>query len=265
MPADPYDAIASYYDVGMAGFDDDLSLYFGIAKRNGGSILELGCGTGRLTQPLSAAGFEVIGIDRSAQMLDRALERLSGPAGPRLIRGTMIAPPLKRKFSLIIVAIDTFLHLESQEEQIACLSASRQLLDEGGTIVVDLPSPSAPGWEDWSAGMRPIVPVWSARLEDGSRVDKFSTFATDPSAQTHDVTEFYDRVLPDGMLQRTSVEYALRFVFPAELELLLRIAGLRLVDRYGDYELGPFTAGSERLIGVAAAAPSNSLAGSQAC
>ena len=67
----------------------------------------------------------------------------------------------------------------------------------------------------------------------------------------HHVTELYDEVSSEGNIRRTAVDYDLRFVFPAELELLLSISGLCLRDCYGDYDLGPFCADSERLICVA--------------
>jgi SAM-dependent methyltransferase len=250
--ADPYAELAPYYDLGMRGFDDDEALYLGFAERTGGRVLELGCGSGRLLAPLTEAGHSVAGLDRSPAMLALARNRLAGPVG--LVLGDMARPPLRGGFGLIFVALSSFLHLTSGAQQSACLSAARELLDRDGLLLLDLPGPAASGWEDWSPGVRPLVPVWSARLEDGQQVTKLSTFAADAATQTHHVTEFYDCVAPDGGLRRSVVEYELRFVFPAELELLLAACGLRLIDRYGGYELEPFDAGSARQIAVAARA-----------
>src|ERR1700730_18691528 len=75
-PQDPYAEIAPYYDLGMAGFDDDVGLYLGFAQHAKGRILELGCGTGRLLLPLAEAGFALTGVDRSAAMLEQARDRL---------------------------------------------------------------------------------------------------------------------------------------------------------------------------------------------
>ena len=252
VASDPYDLIAPYYDLGMADFDDDVGLYLGFAKRTDGRILELGCGTGRLLDGLEAEGSEVVGVDRSAPMLARARSRLVRHRGtPRLVQASICRPALRSDFGLVILALGTFLHLLTAQEQRECLTAAGGVLGGDGLLVIDLPAPSASGWEDWSPGSRPIVPAWSAHLEDGTRVDKLSTFSADASQQTHDVTEFYERTLADGTLRRTVVEYGLRFVFPAELELLLASVGLRLLDRYGDYDLSPFEAGSARQICVA--------------
>jgi SAM-dependent methyltransferase len=251
--ADPYETIARYYDLGTQGFDEDLGLYLGLAERADGTALELGCGTGRIMEPLLAAGHAVTGIDRSEPMLRQARDRLAKLRDSGvLLRGSICRPPLRDRFGLVILAVDTLLHLESQKAQLDCLRAARELLSEDGRLVIDVAAPDAPGWEDWSAGVRPLVLAWSARLENGTRVDKFSTFSADASKQTHRVTELYDSVTPDGMVRRTSVDYSLRFIFPGELDLLLISAGLEPVDRYGNYDLGEFSSGSERQISVVA-------------
>ncbi len=244
--------MARYYDVGMRGFDDDEALYLGFAERTGGRVLELGCGSGRLLAALAEADHEVVGLDRSSAMLALARNRLDGRVG--LVLGDMARPPLGGRFGLIFAALDSFLHLTSSAEQRACLTAARELLERGGVLLLDLPGPAAPGWEDWSPGVRPLVPAWSVRLEGARQMTKLSAFAADAASQIHHVTEFYDCVAPDGSLRRSVVEYDLRFVFPAELELLLDTCGLRLIDRYGGYELEPFAAGSARQIVAAARA-----------
>jgi SAM-dependent methyltransferase len=254
-PPDVYASVAPFYDLGTEGFDEDESLYLGFAQRSRGPMLELGCGTGRLLAALGRAGFDAVGLDRSPAMLALARSRLCDlPAGASLLLGTMTHPPLRGGFGLIFVALDGFLHLATAAEQRACLVAVRELLDRDGRLLLDLPAPAAPGWEDWSPGVRPLVPAWSRSLSDGRRVTKLSTFDADASTQTHHVTELYDCVTADGGLRRIVVEYDLRFVFPAELELLLETCGLRLVDRYGGYGLEPFDAGSARQICVAARA-----------
>jgi SAM-dependent methyltransferase len=250
-----YDHIARFYEFGVSGFDDDLGLYLGFAQRGLGSILELGCGSGRLLLPLARAGCPVVGVDSSAAMLDLARTRLSSfpEFHVGLVQADMCHLPLAGRFGLIFVALDGFLHLTSRDEQLGALRAARTVLEPRGVLVLDLPAPGGSDWGDWSAGVRPLVPVWSASIQDGSRVSKLSTFSADASAQTHLVTETYEQVERDGGVRKWVVEYLLRFVFPGELELLLEMAGFRLLERYGDYDLEPFGASSPRQICVAAA------------
>lgn len=253
---DLYDRLAPFYDLGTSAFEDDLGLYAGLARRSGGPLLELGCGSGRLLFPLACEGFEVVGMDRSAAMLELARHRLTEGDGLKvaLVQGDMTRPPLRGRFGLIFVALDGFLHLPTTAAQLATLRACRDLLASRGLLVLDLPGPAAPGWEDWSPGARPIVQAWIAPFPDGGRLGKFSSLEADASRQIHRVTELYERTEVDGAVRRWVVEYELRFVFPVELELLLAAARLQLYGRYGDYDLGPFVAGSPRQICVAGVA-----------
>jgi len=250
---DPYRAaLARFYDLGVDGFEDDLGLYLGLAHRRRGRILELGCGSGRVMAAIARSGYHVVGLDRAAGMLVRARQRLEGEGQPALlVQADMTAPPLAEPFEMIFVALDGFLHLTARSEQLAALGQARRLLTNRGVLVLDLPGPAAPGWDDWSPGARPLVPVWSSTAEDGSRLAKFSAFSVDASAQCHHVSEIYESTQIDGSVRRWFAEYELRFVFPFELELLLERSGLQLVARYGDYDLGPFDGASPRQICVA--------------
>src|SRR5438874_377731 len=83
---DPYAALARFYDLDHAGFADDLDFWRNLARQIGGPVLEVGCGSGRVLLPLARAGFEVVGIDTSAPMLDRLKARLHAePAAARRV------------------------------------------------------------------------------------------------------------------------------------------------------------------------------------
>jgi SAM-dependent methyltransferase len=255
--SDPYEgAAAALYDLGTGGFDDDLSLYLGFAQRLRGPILELGCGSGRLLARLAGAGRTVVGVDRSAAMLAQARTRVAAETGVSLLQADMGSIPLAGRFDLIVVALDGFLHLTQTERQLASLGEAERLLARRGVLVLDLPGPAAPGWDDWAPGIRPMVTAWSLQGPDGSRVTKFSSFEADASTQSHSVGEIYEVAQCDGSVRRWYADYRLRFVFPAELELLLESSGLELLARYGDYDLGPFVAASPRQICVAGKRPS---------
>lgn len=253
MTPDPYDQLAPFYDLGMQDFDEDVDLYAELARRADGPVLELGCGSGRVALALAQMGRRVIGIDRSAAMLDLArVKAASGPDLPlSLLRADMRDFALDLHFGLIAIPLDSFLHLRGRASQLACLRRVREHLAPGGLLVLDLAGPASAGWEDWSPGVRPLVLAWSLPRPDGVRINKYSSFSADASDQTHQVTEIYERLDAHGGVRRWLVEYALRYVFPAELELLLDAAGLNPEARYGDYGLSPFLADSPRQIVVA--------------
>lgn len=247
---DPYGTIARFYDLATGEFDADLALYEALTARQGGPVLELGVGSGRVALALAARGHTVTGIDRSPAMLALAAARVHAAGLILDLRhDDMRAPTLSGRFSLIICALDGFLHLAGTAEQLATLAATRKLLAPRGLLVLDLPGPAG-DWGDWQAGARPLVLDWSVE-RDGVRISRLSSFQADLSTQTRTVVDIFEEGSADGSVRRHVAEYRLRYVFPAELLLLLRLSGLRQEACYGDYDLRPFDAGSERMIVLA--------------
>ncbi|HLZ70789.1 MAG TPA: class I SAM-dependent methyltransferase [Dehalococcoidia bacterium] len=249
---DPYRAIAPFYDRTLAGFEEDVPLYEAFARRLDAPVLDLGVGTGRVAMALAHGQRRIVGIDRSAAMLALAVRALRRRQADRvdLVRGDLRALPLRGGFGLILCACDSFLHLPNAEAQLETLRACRRLLHPAGRLVLDLPGPAG-DWGDWAPGARPLVLDWS-EAGPGGRVSRFTTFRADAAAQTRDVTDIYEEIAADGSVKRVVAEYRLRFVFPAELRLLIVAAALRLDALYGSYELDGFDQYSGRMIAVAA-------------
>lgn len=245
---DPYAVIARFYDRAVGDGGDDLALYAALAMRSAGPILELGCGTGRVSLSLAGAGHRVVGVDQSAAMLAIA-QRRAFAAGVRIdyVRGAIEQPPLHARFGLIVCALDSWLHLTSLTQQRHSLSAARTLLRPDGVLVLDLPTLAS--WSDWQPGVRPVELLWRDHdpITDSTTLH-FTSFRADPARQRRVVTHIFDEHHQDGSVRRWSAEYDLRFVGRYELLALLREAGLHATGIYGDYELGPLTESSERMI-----------------
>lgn len=251
---DIYDRLAQFYDLAMDGFADDIDLYESFARRVDAPVLELGAGTGRVALELAQRGLTVMGVDRSAAMLEIARGRARDErlTTVEFRQDDMRCPKVEGRFGLVVCAIDTFLHLGSTEEQLATLSAARERLAPGGLIVIDQPGPAG-DWGDWAPDAHALVHDWTRPLGD-STVTRLSSYRADLAEQTRYFTDIYDVISREGTLRRHVIQYPLRFVFPAEMALLLRQASLSLQARYGDYELSPFNAASERMIVVAGGA-----------
>lgn len=248
---DPYATIARFYDRAVSGSDDDLPLYLALAQRYGPRVLELGCGTGRVAVPLAQAGYQVVGVDQSAAMLGLARERCAREGvSVEWIEGAIEAVELPRGAGLAICALDSFLHLTSRHAQEAALANVARALTDGGALALDLPTLAA--WSDWSPGIRPLELVWSDHEpERGLVTHHFTSFRANPAEQTRHVTHIFEQQRADGTVRRWSAAYVLRFIGRFELALLLERAGLRLSGVYGDYDLGPLTEASERMIVIA--------------
>lgn len=256
-PEDPYAGIAAYYDLEHAEYRDDLDLYLNLALVTGDPVLELGCGSGRLLVPLAEAGHRVTGLDRSRAMLDRAQRSLSdsGLSDHVLLHlGTMVEADLAPggPFGIVIVALNGLLHLPTATEQRAALAAVRRALDPRGQLVLDLFNPTP----DALRALDHTLDHEGTWLDGGDRIDKFAARRTFPSTQTIVTELWFDRIAHDGAVRRSATSYPMRYVFPAELELMLELTGFVEWQLYGSYELDPFDETSDRLIATAEVTPS---------
>ena len=251
---DDYDRFAPFYDLEFAGFDDDLPLYRAFAEHSGGPILELGCGTGRLIVPLAEDGYDITGVDLSPAML--ALARVAVGRAGVTERAMLIEDDIRtlaaigdRRFGLAFSAINSFLHLTTQGEQLAALGAAFAHLDPGGILVLDAFPPHPDILNEYDGRLIHAGTYRDPRT--GERFYKLSTTVLDSAEQRMDTVFFYDRLRADGRVERTAAPFTFRYVGRYELQLLLARAGFADITFYGSYDLDPFTAASDRMIAVA--------------
>lgn len=249
---EPYAAIAPYYDLEFEGFDADLDLYLGYAGVVGSPILELGCGTGRLLVPIARAGYQVAGVDKSPEMVAIARERLASAGLPddcvRTGDMTRLDGFADDHFKLVFCAINSFLHLECREDQLATLAAVRRVLHDDGILVLDIFHPTPGSLQAMDDQLR-LDGQWS--LPDGTRVDRLSVRRVFPAEQRIETTLYYDRTESDGTLRRTVAQYVTRYIHRFEMEGLLSEAGFVIEGIYGSYQLDPLEDGSPVMIFVA--------------
>ncbi len=200
-----------------------------------GRILELGVGTGRLAIPLAQAGREVHGVELDAEMIDGLRSK---PGGDRIqvhLRD-MALPVDAGSFDLIFIAFATLFSLPTQEDQVRCFVTAAEQLTERGRFVVEALVPQ-PG--SYVNGQKTTV----------SLVDKDAVILTasiiDPAEQ---VLSAQQLVFTDGSVKL--FPNRIRYAWPAELDLMARIAGLRLSARWADWSGTPFDAQSARHISV---------------
>lgn len=252
-----FDLLARYYDLEHADFDDDLAIYLGFAHRTGSPLLEYGCGTGRLLKPLAVAGYKITGIDLSVEMLWRANERLTLPRDlrdrARLVKADALhyVPPEPAK--LAFWAINSFMHLATQHDQIKALTRAWEALAEGGLLILDLFQPDPQMLLE--ADGRLIHDGTWMRVENGNHVVKLSSRKLDIAQQTIEVTNIYDETWPDGQTSRVVAPFTMRYLHRFEAQLLLERAGFLVEALYGDYGLEPFGGYSPRMIFVARKGP----------
>ncbi len=214
-------------------------------------MLELGCGTGRVSLPLLRQGTPVIGVDLSTPMLGRAVERIAW-AGRRvkapvhLARADMRALPFAdATFERILCPFNAFMHLYYPPDITACLNEVRRLLrPETGRFLFDVINPDL-GWL-----MRDPRKRWArTRFKHpvtGLRYVYSTNHTYDARRQLCLVNIYYDCV--DDPAQSVRQLVAHRHFFPQELRALIRFHGLELVEEYGDFLGAPFEGDSEQQI-----------------
>ncbi len=249
-----YDQIARYYDLTHADLTEDIPVVLALAEEAGGPVLELGCGSGRLLLPLARAGYAVTGVDNSAAMLARARARLAAePIGVqtrvRLVEADMTGFELADdgRFPLIIIPYNTFLHLDTTQKM-AALRQIKQYVRQDGRLFIDLINPF------WIAATpdddAPILENELTDPETGSTILQFAQNQLDEAAQTLSIIWTYETPPPKigAAPQRITAKASYHYLFPHQIELLLRDAGFKLESLAGDYDRSPFDENSERLL-----------------
>lgn len=247
---DPYSVDAAFYDAIHADFRDDVELWLSFAGRTDRPVLEVGCGTGRIAIELANGGHRVTGIDPSDSMLEMARTKAAAAnADVSFVLGRPTEVSLDADhFGLVLLPLDVFLYCADGEEQRATLEALRDCLTFNGRLVLDLPGP-ARSLDPESNSVSMLA--FSGETAAGERFDCWHLHEDDLANQRRWLRVTYETVDEAGVVRRRTSEHHLRYVHRFEIEYLLHLAGLVLVDVYGDYDLGPFTSDSERMIVVA--------------
>jgi ubiquinone/menaquinone biosynthesis C-methylase UbiE len=165
-----WDAYAPFYDWENARTlgRRDVPFWSRVAKHADGAVLELGCGTGRVSVPLARAGVDLVGIDRSAPMLARAIARLKprATATPRLklVRGDIRALPFPSgSFSMVLAPYGILQSLTRDRDLVDALASAARVLQPGGLLGIDL-VPDVPNWREYANRVQLRGRVRGARL-----------------------------------------------------------------------------------------------------
>lgn len=189
-----------------------------------GSALELGIGTGRIALPLSQRGVDVHGIDLSEEMLAR-LRAKPGAEQIGLTVGDFATARVERTFSVVYLVFNTINNLTTQDAQVACFENVAAQLAPGGCFVIEVGVPDL------------------QRLPYGETIRPFHIGETHLGFDEYDIVNqglisHHYRIV-GGSLEKRSVPF--RYVWPSELDLMARIAGMTLRERWGGWKREPFT------------------------
>jgi SAM-dependent methyltransferase len=253
-----YDSfIADYYDESpiVLGRTQDVAFYRDAVREFGDPVLELGCGTGRITMALAQMGMRVTGLDLSERMLERATKKRSmlrteERERVHLVQGDMAKFDLGEKFRLIIIPFRPFQHLLEVKEQMACLDCVRKHLMPGGRLILDVFQTDAERMHD-PVHMRETAIV-EYKTSDGRKVSITERVAAFHRAeQINDVEMIFSIEHPGGKKERLVFAWPLRYFFRYEVEHLLARCGFRVKALYGNFDRTPLENISPEMIYIA--------------
>jgi SAM-dependent methyltransferase len=237
--------VANYFDTPVAERYDETSAAMFAPERidpvvdvlhslaGSGRALEFAIGTGRIALPLKRRGVDVAGVELSAAMVERLRAKPGGADIPVTI-GDMTTARADGTFAVVYLVFNTIGNLTTQDAQVQCFANAAAHLEPGGTFVIETGLPDL------------------QKLPPGDTVVPFEL------SEGHLGFDEYD-VARQGLIshhferrgehwERSSIPF--RYTWPAELDLMARLAGLRLRDRWGDWDRSPFTSASVKHVSV---------------
>jgi SAM-dependent methyltransferase len=236
------------YDLMLKHIPYGYDFYFGLARAATGPVLDVACGTGRILLPCLQAGVDIEGLD----LFEPMLKTLRGKAAalglsPRLHQADMSDFSVPRRFKLVMIPFNAFVHNMTQESQIRCLQLCRQHLMPGGMLAFDVFFPSLL-YVSQAENTR-VLEGEMPHPDTGLPMRMFDTRTIDRVAQTQQSLNELEILAADGSVQSVyRSQSSARYFYKHEMELLLRVAGFPSWAIYGDFDRRPLTRETDAMI-----------------
>jgi SAM-dependent methyltransferase len=246
----PFYRDGRHYDALNSDLVADIPFYVEEARRADGPVLELACGTGRLTIPIAQSGVEIVGLDLLPSMLAhaRAKAKQAG-VGISFVEGDCRDFELGRKFTLIFMAFNSMQHLHDHASLAGLFASVRKQLAMGGRFIFDVFNPKVAILARSADERRP-----EREYEDPDGQGTIMLEATmnyDDASQVNRIQWFFSRRGTNGEERDFRVEdLHMRCFFPQEADLLVRSQGFEIVEKFGNFERKPFASGEQKQVVV---------------
>ncbi len=239
-----------HYDALNSFLVADFPFYLEEARKAGRPVLELACGTARLTIPIAQSGVEIVGLDLSPSMLAHARTKAEA-AGVEIkfVEGDCRSFELPRKFALIFMAFNSMQHLHDHASLSALFANVRKHLAEDGRFVFDVFNPKVEILAR-SSGERRLEREYEDPDGKGTMSFEYSATYDDASQVSHIQCYFVRRGANGEEIEVREEELHLRSFFPQELDLLVRSQGFEIVEKFGNFERKAFGRGDPKQVVV---------------
>jgi SAM-dependent methyltransferase len=252
---DSYSVTAKYYDGAYAAKQDlvDLPFYLELAEQNGGPILEVACGTGRVLLPIARKGIEIQGVDNSRPMLEVLKNALARE--PQKVRekvtlreGDMRDFRLGQQFPLVIIPFRPMQHMHTVEDQASALTSAALHLTEHGILVFDVFYPKF-DLINTKLGEEVMEFEWSSGADSTEIVRRyFRKDSVDKINQIFYFTFIYRTLRAGNLISEEMEAFKLSYFTYPHLRALFLLAGLEPVAEYGSFAKAPLDNSAEQMI-----------------
>jgi len=246
-----YDPLAVYYEAEWRNFTQDIPFLIEEMRKADGPVLELACGSGRVTLPLAKEKYEVWGIDNSPEML-KIIENKMENEDPDVVKRMHISQQdmcdfqIEQKFKLIIIPFNSFLLLTDRKDFDRCLQCCLQHLDEGGRLIIDVFSPN---FELCAVKVPKMQFLQHFYIhETGKVVVQWELAKRDMAQQLIEVDFLYEEYDQDGKVTQRMHNLKMSIIFRYELLYLLEKNEFLVQDVFGNYDRSEFSQTSPQII-----------------
>jgi SAM-dependent methyltransferase len=239
------------YDLVLKDIPYGRDFYIGLAREAKGPVLDIACGTGRILLPCLQAGIDIEGVDLFEPML-KTLRAKAAALGlsPRLHQADMSHFSLPRRFALIMIPFNAFIHNMTQEAQISCLRLCREHLLPCGMLAFDTFFPSLE-----IVGAAPNTRVLEGEIPHpvtGLPMRMYDTRSFDRVAQVQHSLNELELLAADGSVAAVHrSQVSSRYIYKHEMDLLLRVAGFARWEIFGDFDRHPLTRENDAMVVMA--------------
>ena len=242
-----YDSWAAIYDEVYSFVDYDINFYLQKASNIKGNILEIGCGTGRITIPLMENGANITGIDSSQKMIDMLGTKVANNKVPiKIIKRDVRDLELAQKFSLVIFPYRGFQSLLTVEDQVNALNSLRNHLEPGGKLIITL---FVPGKDLFDQRSDIFYHLRDSRYQEdnGYRSLHHRTEFDHHNQLIHTQISITEHI-GDYLISKRYADFTLRYLYTDEARYLFEYCGFKIEEIAGDYDGTPYDRDSEETI-----------------
>jgi len=252
-----YDSHYEFYDHLYLGLPGEMEFYVSEALNYGSEVLEIGCGTGRVTIPIAKVGVDITGIDNSDGLLEVAEEKIKEqrntlPANIEFINADMRDFSLDKKFKLAIIPYRAFLHMLTVEDQKKALKNIYDHLAPNGHLIMNVFFPRIDVMDSYVNQLGTVVKqVKAIKKDNGNQQIFFDSRQYNSFTQLIEQYFIMEEIDPDGLLvSKRYFPLTLRWVTKFEMEHLFELCGFKVVNLYGWFDKTPLNENSSEMIWV---------------